>query len=470
MMRAMTALCAVATAFACTTTEAKASAATRASTSAEAPKRALSHTRAPSHAKPSADARVRARAALPERQRGPTSPSTHATVRAATHDDERASHESRSPAHESRASSAVARSSATGGKDAAESPRKPSPHGRAAENDDDGIVEFEEPSDAVGVSGRSRSVVKLAEVARDDGKHGKKRVKGRPVRPVPLNASWRPYRREPWRRGYVSVAGHGKSWSGYVVDRNGDVLPAGRRALSEALASWRTGREMLIDERLVGLVADVSDEFGGRPIRIVSGYRETSYAPGSKHKVGQAFDFSVPGVPNEALRDFLRSLPDVGVGYYPNSTHVHLDVRETPCYWVDYSTPGAHPMYAYDRRVARMSPKERILAAQLDALASRRVSLGRPVTETVQRRVPLVGATEESRAKSALPPSRAAFEEVDLATPSLLLAPDAGAPHAASRAATSHALGSAPAVWPAPEVDAGRAGDAGPSHDAGAPR
>jgi len=195
--------------------------------------------------------------------------------------------------------------------------------------------------------------------------------KVRPVRPVPPNATWLKYRRAPWRRGYATLFGHGKKWEGYLVDAEGEVLPSTRRSLSAVLASWRTGREVLIDPRLIGLIADVSDEFGGRPVRIVSGYRESSHAPDSKHKVGQAFDFSVPGVPNELVRDFLRSLPDVGVGYYPNSTHVHLDVRDKPTYWVDYSRPGQPPLYAWDRRVAGMSPAERALAAALDELAHR---------------------------------------------------------------------------------------------------
>jgi hypothetical protein len=48
-------------------------------------------------------------------------------------------------------------------------------------------------------------------------------------------------------------------------------------------------------------------------------------------------------VPNAALRDYLRTLPNVGVGYYPNSTHVHLDVREASAYWVDEAGPGEPP-------------------------------------------------------------------------------------------------------------------------------
>jgi hypothetical protein len=241
-------------------------------------------------------------------------------------------------------------------------------------DDGDPVIRFEAPEaeSSIGVTPRSKTIAVLEDWREDARRaHKGKHAHGRPVRPVPPNASWLKYRREPWRRGYVSVFGHGKHWSGYLVGPNGSVLPLARQSLSAALSSWRTGKQMLIDERLMALVADVSDEFGGRPIRIVSGYREHSYAPDSKHKVGQAFDFSVPGVPNEALRDFLRSLGDVGVGYYPNSTHVHLDVREKPCYWVDYSRPGEHPLYAWDRRVAGLTPAERALASALEEIATR---------------------------------------------------------------------------------------------------
>jgi hypothetical protein len=323
--------------------------------------------------------------------------------------------------------------------------------GRTTTRDDDGVVEFEEPGGAPAVTSRSKAIMKLDPAAPDEvsGKSpGKKHAKGRRARPLPPNASWRPYRHEPWRRGYVSVSGHGKSWSGFLVGRDGEVLPAARRSLSAALASWRTGHEMLMDEHLLALIADVSDEFGGRTIRIVSGYREHSFAPGSKHKVGQAFDFSVPGVPNEALRDFLRTLPDVGVGYYPNSTHVHLDVRDKFTYWIDYSTPGAQPLYSYDRRVAKMTPAQRQLAAALDAIATRHEPLGRPATAGVERRVPLALTTENSRAKSSATPPRAPFPPLDFAPalPALAATPDAGA---------------------AP-LDAGTGRDAGPGHDAGA--
>ena len=57
---------------------------------------------------------------------------------------------------------------------------------------------------------------------------------------------------------------------------------------------------------------------------------------------GLACDFRVEGVKTTELRDYLRKAFDkVGVGYYPNSTFVHLDVRkDRSAFWIDYSGPG----------------------------------------------------------------------------------------------------------------------------------
>jgi uncharacterized protein YcbK (DUF882 family) len=78
---------------------------------------------------------------------------------------------------------------------------------------------------------------------------------------------------------------------------------------------------------------------------VVSGFREKSHAKQSHHKKGEALDFSIDGVPNWALRDYLRTLDHTGVGYYPNSSFVHVDVRARGAYWVDLSRPGAPPRY-----------------------------------------------------------------------------------------------------------------------------
>lgn len=147
------------------------------------------------------------------------------------------------------------------------------------------------------------------------------------------------YTRVPRRRGYVKLVGYNDSWQGRVTTTRGRLASGARKAVSRVLA----GRGRLVDERLVRLLAQVSDHFGGRALRVVSGYRSQSYFEDSRHRSGQAIDFSIPGVPNEVIRDYLRTLPRVGVGYYPNSSFVHLDVRAVSTYWVDYAGPGEAP-------------------------------------------------------------------------------------------------------------------------------
>jgi len=157
--------------------------------------------------------------------------------------------------------------------------------------------------------------------------------------------SWRKYQKAPWKRGYVTLVGFNESWKGFAIGPNGDVLPRAREEVSRVLAA--TGERPRIHPRLIAMLAKVSDTFGGRPMRIVSGYRERSYAAASRHRTGSACDFSIPGVPNEAVRDYMRGLDNVGVGYYPNSSFVHLDVREADTYWIDYSGPGEAPEYQH---------------------------------------------------------------------------------------------------------------------------
>ena len=66
---------------------------------------------------------------------------------------------------------------------------------------------------------------------------------------------------------------------------------------------------------------------------------------------GRAIDFRVEGVPNRELRDLVRaSFSGIGVGYYPNSTFIHVDVREREGQWIDYAGPGQDACYSPDVR------------------------------------------------------------------------------------------------------------------------
>ena len=131
-----------------------------------------------------------------------------------------------------------------------------------------------------------------------------------------------------------------------LVDSRGRARQDARRALREFLRPRDSRRRKTPNARLLSLLARVSDHFGGRPIHVVSGYR---IAKGltrktSRHVAGQAIDFRIPGVPLTVLRDYCQQLPEVGVGYYPTTEFVHLDVRKQPARWTDWSLPGQPPV------------------------------------------------------------------------------------------------------------------------------
>ncbi len=132
-----------------------------------------------------------------------------------------------------------------------------------------------------------------------------------------------------------------------VGDRRGRMPPI---ALHTAEHIWRypNGQTHDIDARLLTLLGIVSNHFGSRRVDIVSGFRPyspTQYTPHSNHNIGHAVDFRIEGVPNEVVRDFCRTLRNVGCGYYPNSVFVHMDSRLSSAYWIDYSRPGEPPKY-----------------------------------------------------------------------------------------------------------------------------
>jgi uncharacterized protein YcbK (DUF882 family) len=105
-----------------------------------------------------------------------------------------------------------------------------------------------------------------------------------------------------------------------------------------------------MNPRLLRLLFDIGRHWPGQRLEVVSGYRNPRVAknPRSPHMKGLATDFRVVGVPNTELRDYLRrALKSVGVGYYPNSSFVHLDVRRgASAFWIDYSGPGENALYS----------------------------------------------------------------------------------------------------------------------------
>ncbi|MCA9612968.1 MAG: LysM peptidoglycan-binding domain-containing protein, partial [Myxococcales bacterium] len=107
-----------------------------------------------------------------------------------------------------------------------------------------------------------------------------------------------------------------------VLDSRGRPRSGPRRQLAWLLRHRRTNAQTPPDTRLLQLLVRISDHFGGRPIHILSGFRPAGghTEESSHHTDGSAIDLRIQGVSNRDLRDFLRTLPEVGVGYYPNSS------------------------------------------------------------------------------------------------------------------------------------------------------
>jgi uncharacterized protein YcbK (DUF882 family) len=98
----------------------------------------------------------------------------------------------------------------------------------------------------------------------------------------------------------------------------------------------------VLHPRLVKLLYKVADHFNARQITLISGYRAPVEGEGSgNHGKGKAADIMIPGVSLPGLAWVARKLGHVGVGIYPTSGFVHLDVRDGPSYfWSDRSGPG----------------------------------------------------------------------------------------------------------------------------------
>ncbi len=171
----------------------------------------------------------------------------------------------------------------------------------------------------------------------------------RPDRPVHATTASIEVPPEPRGRGdgdTVHAVRLGEEFRIRVKDAHGHIPPSAMKAFERMMRQGNGAHA--VDPRLVALVGIVSSHFGGKPLEIVSGYRAytpTQYTAHSNHNLGKALDFHIRGVTNEALRDFCHTLRSAGCGYYPNSTFVHLDVRDTKAFWTDWSHPGEPPKY-----------------------------------------------------------------------------------------------------------------------------
>lgn len=120
-------------------------------------------------------------------------------------------------------------------------------------------------------------------------------------------------------------------------DERGRPRKNARRELSHFLRCPHTGRERPVDARLVPVLYRMGRHFG-KQVVIYSGYRppQLSTRPRSRHLSAAAIDFHIPGVKNiEVVRWLQQEFHPLGIGFYPDGVHVHLDVdRTVDAYWV----------------------------------------------------------------------------------------------------------------------------------------
>lgn len=118
----------------------------------------------------------------------------------------------------------------------------------------------------------------------------------------------------------------------------GRYVPAALAAAMRVLRDWRSGEEHVMDPRLFDLLHNLGSHLGvTRPFQILSGYRSKTtnalmherspqVASKSQHVLGKALDICMEGVDLARLHRAALSLRVGGVGFYPQSGFVHVDV------------------------------------------------------------------------------------------------------------------------------------------------
>jgi len=125
-----------------------------------------------------------------------------------------------------------------------------------------------------------------------------------------------------------------------LVYRRGDqYIPSALAKLDYFLRDHRTGDVRHFDPRLYDILSDLTLSIGhpSGEIDIICGYRApstneslrahtTGVAKNSLHIQAEAIDLRMPGVDTLQLRKAALGLRRGGVGYYPHSDFIHVDV------------------------------------------------------------------------------------------------------------------------------------------------
>jgi uncharacterized protein YcbK (DUF882 family) len=124
----------------------------------------------------------------------------------------------------------------------------------------------------------------------------------------------------------------------------GEYFPDSLREINHILRDPRNNEVHDIDTQLLDLLFAIRQEIDtSQPFHVISGYRSvetnaflrahsTGVAENSLHLVGKAIDIRSPGRDLRNLQKVATALKAGGVGYYPKSDFVHVDVGRVR-YW-----------------------------------------------------------------------------------------------------------------------------------------
>lgn len=123
-----------------------------------------------------------------------------------------------------------------------------------------------------------------------------------------------------------------------VFWEQGEYVPDALSAVNHVLRDFRNGEVHVIEPRLLDLLHTLSARVGtAGPFQVISGYRSPAtnamlhahsdgVAKSSLHMQGMAIDIRLPDVALDHLHAAALDLRAGGVGYYPSSDFVHVDV------------------------------------------------------------------------------------------------------------------------------------------------
>lgn len=170
------------------------------------------------------------------------------------------------------------------------------------------------------------------------------------------------YGRAREARGFSLTRCDGSPHVDVLQDFSVHLRPRGvRRPLTTTDDDFVADGIRRFDEGLLTRLQAIADRFPEKKITIVSAFRPQARET-SRHHHADALDLRVEGVHRAIVADFARTIPNTGVGFYPNSTFTHIDVRERSTFWVEVSQPDEPTRYA-DNEL-----EDQILASALAAL------------------------------------------------------------------------------------------------------